>query len=143
MLALVNFAATLIMVGVIWVMQFVHYPLFSMVGRAEFPAYEIAHMGRITLVVLPFMFTEAITALMLALNPPAEVNRLWLWLGLGLVALIWLITFFYLDSQHGALSAGFDANVLQSLLDSNWIRTIAWSSRAILMFFVVWRLLKV
>ncbi len=141
-LVLINLAATLIMVGVIWVMQFVHYPLFSMVGRVEFPSYEVAHMGRITLVVLPFMFAELITAFLLALNPPTDVNRLWLWLGLALVILIWLTTFFFLDSQHSALASGFDSSVLQSLLDSNWIRTIIWTSRGILMLFVTAELMK-
>ena len=32
--------------------------------------------------------------------------------------------------RHNLLAAGFDAAVIDSLVASNWIRTIAWTARA-------------
>jgi hypothetical protein len=39
----VHLAATAAMVGLIWFVQVVHYPLFASVGADEFVAYENAH----------------------------------------------------------------------------------------------------
>ena len=35
--------ATLFMVGLIWFVQIVHYPLYANVGREQFPEYEALH----------------------------------------------------------------------------------------------------
>ena len=48
---LTNVAATLYMVGLIWCVQIVHYPLFAEVGKDGFAAYEAAHSSLITAVV--------------------------------------------------------------------------------------------
>ncbi len=131
-LILVNTAATWVMVGVIWVMQVVHYPLFANVGTAEFPAYELSHMMRISTLVIPVMLVEASTAFMLALTPPTGVPPTLPWIGLGLVVFIWGATFFFQDVQHSTLARGFDPDVLAALLQSNWLRTIAWTIRGLL-----------
>ena len=44
-------AATLYMVGVIWMVQLVHYPLYNKVGREAFPEYETRHNDGMTLTV--------------------------------------------------------------------------------------------
>jgi hypothetical protein len=136
-LILVNTAATWVMVGVIWVMQLVHYPLFANVGAAEFPAYELSHMARISTLVIPVMLVEAITAFMLALTPPAGVSPALPWVGLGLVVFIWGATFLFQDVQHSTLARGFDPDVLAALLQSNWLRTIAWTLRGLLTLGIV------
>lgn len=59
---LFNAASTLMMTGVIWFVQVVHYPLFAEVGRAEFAQYEASHSGLTTLIVAPLMLVELITA---------------------------------------------------------------------------------
>ena len=40
---LLNFASTWAMVGLIWLIQIVHYPLFSRVGADQFKLYEQEH----------------------------------------------------------------------------------------------------
>ena len=45
-LALVQAAATWALVGLIWTMQIVHYPLFAKVGRSDYPAWQKSHMRR-------------------------------------------------------------------------------------------------
>lgn len=137
-----NLGATLVMAGVIWAMQWVHYPLFSSVGHAEFPAYELAHVNRITTLVLPFMLLEAVTAFLLVLDPPAGVSAWILWAGLGLVVLIWLSTLMFQTAQHSVLAAGFDESAHTALVNYNWIRTLAWTLRGLLMLGGVMTVLK-
>lgn len=45
-LLVVHAATTLFMVGVIWFVQIVHYPLCSRVGGAAFAGYERDHVRR-------------------------------------------------------------------------------------------------
>ena len=57
---LAHLAATLIMVGVIWFVQVVHYPLFSRVGPEKFSLYTEAHPRLATYVVGPPLLVEAV-----------------------------------------------------------------------------------
>jgi hypothetical protein len=141
-LLILNLAATLLMTGIIWVMQIVHYPLFSLVGKEQFVAYEWAHIQRISLLVMPIMLVEAGTALLLALQPPAPQYGGWYWLALGILAIIWASTFFFQDSQHSVLARGFDAAAHESLVLTNWLRTVLWSARGILLSLLTLTMLK-
>jgi len=49
---------TLPLVGLIWFVQIVAYPLFARVGADAFPAYHEAHARLITFVVAPLMVLE-------------------------------------------------------------------------------------
>jgi hypothetical protein len=55
---LAHLAATLFMVGVIWFVQVVHYPLFSRAGSEKFAIYSEAHSRLTTYVVGPPMLVE-------------------------------------------------------------------------------------
>ena len=57
---LVHVAATWFMVGLIWFIQLVHYPLFHGVGTEQWGTYAAAHTRRTTWVVGPAMALEAI-----------------------------------------------------------------------------------
>jgi hypothetical protein len=79
------------------------------------------------------MAVELATAAAIAIWPPAGVGRGAAFVGLALVAVIWLSTFFVQVPLHGRLAReGHSAAVVDSLVRSNWIRTIAWTARAIL-----------
>lgn len=134
---LANAAATLLMTGVIWLVQIVHYPLFAGVGAAGFAAYEASHSQRITYIVAPLMLLELFTACLLVLQFPAGHMRGLSIAGLGLVILIWLTTFFLSVPQHQVLSLGFDEAAHRTLVSTNWIRTVAWSLRSGLLMYLL------
>jgi len=123
-------ASTLVMAGIIWFVQVVHYPLFARAGSSAFPAYEHAHAARTTWVVAPPMVIELGTAIALtALAPRVTPTAV---AGLVLLAIIWVSTFALQVPCHARLSRGFSADVHQRLVTTNWIRTIAWTARAAL-----------
>ena len=132
---LTHLAATLVMVGVIWFVQVVHYPLFERVGKAGFSAYSAAHSYLTGLVVGPPMLLETATALALLFVRPAGVPAVLVWAGLALLALVWFSTGLLQVPRHRALGLGFDALDHRSLVLSNWVRTGAWSVRGLL---VLW-----
>jgi len=140
-LVLVHTATTLILVGLIWTIQIVHYPLFNKVGERTYAAYQAAHMNRITLLVLPIMFVEIITAFALALMPIDGIPPLLTWAGLGVLLLIWGITGLVNAPQHTALVQGFDTTLHHALLVTNWVRTILWTARGSIVMGMIWLLI--
>ncbi|NIP85737.1 MAG: hypothetical protein GTO03_09310, partial [Planctomycetales bacterium] len=70
-LLLIQLATTLMMAGLIWFVQIVHYPLFAAVGEGEFPAFERKHQRLTTCVVAPLMLAELATAAGLVYWRPA------------------------------------------------------------------------
>lgn len=132
---LLHVAATLFMVGVIWFVQIVHYPLMASIGRAEFTAYEQAHTRRTAWVVGPPMLLELATGLVLLWARPAGVSLTLSLVGIALLAILWVSTQFIQVPCHERLSRGFDPAVHRRLVSTNWVRTAAWSLRG---FLVVW-----
>ena len=136
-----NLAATWYLVGLIWMVQIVHYPMFDRVGHSEFKRYENDHARLITPVVGPVMLVELVTAIALALMLPPGFPAWAAWLGVGLVAVIWLSTALIQVPCHQQLGEGFQPAVHQRLVLTNWIRTIAWSMRGVMLGFITLRML--
>lgn len=131
--------ATLAMVGLIWFVQVVHYPMMADVGQVDFARYEQIHQSRTTWVVAPFMLLEAITALWLWQFSPSPVPRTLVVTGLLLLAVVWGSTYALQVPMHTKLSAGFDGPSHRFLVNSNWIRTIAWSARGVVAILILQR----
>ncbi len=129
LILLAHVAATLFMVGVIWFVQVVHYPLFEKVGAAGFPAYSEAHSRLTGPVVGPPMLIEAVTAVALLFSRPEGVPPALAWAGLALLALVWASTAILQVPRHRALGLDFDPGSHRFLVASNWVRTGAWSAR--------------
>jgi hypothetical protein len=130
-LVAVHAASTLFMVGMIWTIQVVHYPLFASVGLDEFPAYEAAHSTRITAVIVLPWAVQGLTTLALLAATPAGVPRWLPWLGAVLAAIPVLVTILASVPAHSALAAGFDADAHARLVGTNWARTLAWSAHGV------------
>jgi hypothetical protein len=92
MLFLDHFSSTFYMVGLIWFVQIVHYPLLANVERASFVKYEKRHTSLTTWVVGPPMSIEGVTALLLIWLHPASITGWSFWMGMVLLGIIWLST---------------------------------------------------
>lgn len=123
--------ATVFMVGLIWFVQIVHYPLYANVGREQFREYEALHNRLTTWVVGPAMLLEMVSAVALlryAPNGSTSLARL----GLRLLIVIWISTATLSVPAHNLLTAGFSGAAWQQLVSTNWIRTGAWSMRGVI-----------
>lgn len=138
---LAHLAATLFMVGVIWFVQVVHYPLFSRVGPEKFSLYSEAHSRLTTYVVGPPMLVEALTALLLVFQRPEGVPLAAALIGLALVVAVWLSTALLQVPRHTTLGSGFDRRAWSGLVLSNWVRTVAWSARGGLVLWMAARVI--
>jgi hypothetical protein len=138
---LLQLATTLPLVGLIWFVQIVAYPLFARVGADAFSAYHEAHARLITFVVAPLMILELAGALAGATMDDPVMPRGAAWLGAALAVAVWLVTFFVSVPRHDALTRGFDVRAHDVLVATNWLRTAAWTFRGGLLVWAVARAL--
>ena len=139
---LAHTGTTLYLVGLIWIVQSLVYPSMGLVGADGYAAYHNLHTSRITPVVAPAMIIELLTAIYLVFAPDDAIDRRYFWGGLALVLIIWASTFFVQVPLHEELAEGFNGEVQNKLVLTNWIRTIAWTLRGALILWMVWMKIK-
>jgi len=123
-----NLAGTAMMVGFIWTIQVLTYPMMKAVPAEGFVAFELMHRNRVTAVLVVLAPTEIIATAGVVLF----VDDVPGWLSIGAAALlfaIWLSTLLFYAPLHMRLSTGFDPVVHQRLVRTNWVRTAAWTAR--------------
>ena len=135
-LLLIHAGCTLFMMGLIWMVQVVHYPLFAHVGIRDYQQYQWLHMQRITWIVAPIMIIEFISASILLIMNHSPSST-FVSTGFILLLLIWLSTFFFQVPAHSQLSRAWDEQAHTRLVWSNWIRTMAWSIRGIVALYLL------
>jgi hypothetical protein len=118
------------MFGVIWIVQVVHYPLMRFVSGPQFPRFESEHRQRISLVVGPLMAVEGVCVLAFLFAPPPGLPWWLPWAGAGAEAAVIGTTVLVSAPLHERLNAQFDPGLLDRLIATNWIRTLAWTVRA-------------
>ena len=141
-LLILQIASTFFMTGVIWVIQIVQYPFFSKVGAENFVKYHDDYRFWITPIVLPPMTIELLSSVFLLVYLPANIDSKLIWLGLILTLIVWASTFFLQVPLHEKLASGFDADVHLALVKTNWIRTVGWSLRSVLLIYIVWKSIR-
>lgn len=130
-IAHIHLFSTLFMTGLIWLVQMVHYPSFKFVDEKLYTDFQLFHMNKITVVVLPMMLMELFSLLLLSylnLTTPFIICLI-------LLGLIWMNTFFWNVPLHQKLVKQKDNETINRLVISNWPRTILWSVKSIYLVF--------
>lgn len=129
-LLVLHAAATLYLMGLIWTVQLVQYPLLTQLEGAVLRRIHAAHVQRITWAVGPMMIAEAALSIGIPAFVPSVPTGYWV-TGLALLLVIWASTALIQVPLHGRLGGG-DRVAGERLVTTNWIRTVAWTARAIL-----------
>jgi len=130
-LLLVHVILTALLTGLIWSLQIVYFP--SMVGwqQESFKDLQTVGLLRTGIVLLPLMLFEGISAGLLLMFCPRGVPAWFMWVGMGLIAGIWLSSYFILYAAQARLDLGWDAQTHAQLVDGNWVRTVLWTVRLV------------
>lgn len=123
-----NLAGTALMVGFIWTIQLLTYPMMAAVPDDGFVAFELMHRTRVTAVLAVLAPLEIVAAAGVA----AFVDEVPAWMSIGsgaVLVAIWCSTLLYYAPLHMRLSSGFDAMIHRRLVRTNWVRTAAWTLR--------------
>lgn len=129
----IHFAATFYMIGIIILIQLIHYPLFAQVGKDGFIQYHSEHMRLTSIVIAIPMLMELITLAALFYLTPVYRSNWPMLTNAFLLMLIWIVTFSLSVPQHNILAKGFDHQAWIILVDTNWLRTIAWVARGLIL----------
>jgi hypothetical protein len=127
-LLVIHLAVTWALVGLIWTIQVVHYPLLRNVGQEGFIHYHDRHMSRITWVVGPLMLVEVGSAGWLLF---LGEHSLLFGISLAALALVWASTVFCQVPLHHKLMHGHDAATIDRLVRTNGWRTLCWTIRGV------------
>ena len=125
-----HLALASIMVGVIWVIQLVHYPSFRFTDKEKYVSFQIFHMRNISFIVVPVMILEFLSGLLLVLYHSNHESLLRI--SFILLLIIWLVTALFFAQIHQKLSKGYDETLVRNLVSLNWIRTLLWTIRTII-----------
>jgi hypothetical protein len=139
-LVVIHAASTLFMVGLIWTIHYVHYPLFAYVGESTYTSFQAEHVARIGKLLFVPWLTEGITLLGIlvlaflgghkAWKVPAIING-------AAMAVVLLISGFWSAPAHAKLADGFDKSLHDQLMTANLVRTLAWTVCGVCAIWVV------
>ena len=130
----IHLLSTAIMVGVIWVSQLLHYPSFHFIEKDKYIKFQHFHMNRISIIVMPAMIIEILSGFLL-LKPSFNSNIFFI-ISVFILIVIWVTTFLFFTKIHQDLSNGYNRLTVNKLVMINWVRTILWSSRLIILLFI-------
>lgn len=134
-LMMIQLAVCLLLTGLIWTIQIVHYPAFLYVGKNEFPAFEAFHVKAISVLVMPLMLAEVLLAAQAFLRMP---SNLYYNVSLACLVGIWLCTLLISSPLHAKLSAhGYQKEWIEQLVYTNWPRSILWTVRSGILFYLI------
>lgn len=143
---LANCIATATMVGVIWFVQWVHYPLLvtTAVDNSVDVAIRVAkqHQRRTGQVLALPMAIEGFSTLGLLISRPDAVGFVLPWFGAVLLAVALGSTVLLSVPLHAKLATNPTADVARRLVVTNWPRTIAWSARGVICMMMVLQVVR-
>lgn len=126
---IVNVAVSWGLLILIWLVQIIIYPGLARIPADDFVQYHAWYVIRMTMIVLPLMLGEIIIAITWLF---LEDNIFYPMVAGGLIVMVWWSTITFQVPIHKSLQAGKDRSKLTRLVATNWIRTVAWTLKAVL-----------
>ena len=90
---------------------------------SNFSEVHSVYTRHISFIVVPLMLAQAALALHMVISAPGILPVL----QLILIAFVWGVTFLISVPLHRRLRAGHDGQVIERLINTNWLRTVGWS----------------
>ena len=120
------------LVSLVFMTQFITYPTFLNIDKDKFSDYHRKYVNNISFIVAPVMLIELLTLILIAyFSKDFLIIK-----SLILLLVIWLTTFFIMIPSHNRISKSFNIKEIKSLINYNWIRTILWSFKLLVIIFL-------
>ena len=127
-ISFLNIAVSWGLMILIWIVQLIVYPGFLRIPANRFTIFHRWYAVRISIIVLPLMIGEVFLLLGWWWGGP---DRSAAYAATLAVAVVWLSTFRLQVPIHQRLQHGKDDVLIRRLVASNWIRTAAWTLKAV------------
>lgn len=114
-------------------LQLQHYSLYPLIDPANFLNYIRGNNKAAILPAIMPGLTNMVLGVLLVLKKPETVSPSFAYLGLAMNLIALASTFIWQARIQGQMAhTGFDAMKIQTLITTNWIRTIAYSVNGIM-----------
>lgn len=120
--------AVLLLTGIIWTIQLVHYPGFPDIEKRRWPDYHKRHKRHMPFIVLPPMLAEIGTSGWLVWTDLNALHAAFL----ALALFTWVITALLFIPLHQRITFRPTERNLARLTGLNWLRTLAWTASSVL-----------
>jgi hypothetical protein len=130
---ILDVVASWAMVGLIWFVQVVHYPLLAVVPVQSASGVALEHQRRTAWVVMTPMAVQGFTSLALLRWVPKGVTSWLPWLSATCVGVALASTVLLSVPRHARMANEPSASIGRELVLTNWPRTIAWSASGVLL----------
>lgn len=124
---LLNLLGTWMMVGVIWFVQLVHYPLLAVVPVESASTVALDHQRRTAWVVMIPMTVEGFSTLALMRWVPNGVPTWLPWANGASLAIALGCTVLLSVPRHARMAENPTPTIGRELVLTNWPRTVAWT----------------
>jgi hypothetical protein len=127
-----HLVATWFMVGLIWTIHVVHYPLFAEVGDATYIDFQAAHVDRIGMLLAVPWAVEGLATAAILLAAVTSHDRPFLApavIGAVAMGVVLVVSGFWSAPAHSELADGFDPDVHARLMAADLVRALAWTIR--------------
>lgn len=113
------------LVGLIWLIQLIHYPAFRHIESTSWGHFHQAHSAMLGLLAGGPMIVSLLVGLWLSYTMGTARQHV----ALGCEVVAWIVTFGLSVPEHARLAKGKDAMAISRLIRWNWLRTMAWTSK--------------
>ena len=108
----------------IWMVQLIVYPSFAFYNNTQLLTWHKTYTKAIALIVIPLMLGQ----LGIAIYQVFLVQNSYTLVSIVLVVFLWAITLLKFAPMHQQISEGnTQIQLLKTLVQTNWIRTIIWT----------------
>ena len=135
----VQLVVTMLMVGMIWTIQLLHYELFPLVGDDAWQTYEKAHVDKIGDILAGPWLIEGLCVLVLLLAANKRF-RILAFVNAFLMLFILIDTTAFSTPAHGVLLDGWDQQTYDELMVVNLIRALLWTAKGAV---AIWMMVEI
>ncbi len=130
-LLLICFITSLLMTGIIWFIQVVHYRVFKYSAEDKSHRLFTKNIRRTKHVLYPIMTTELISTAILVFMPLPEQIAFFIYISALFLLIIWISTLMIQFPCLQKMKKGYDHKLMLFLRKTNWIRTCSWTLRSL------------
>jgi len=133
---LFNLTSTLLIAGVLWFVQLVHYPLFNEIPAKNMVNYGYYHIQKISGIINLLFIVDFTTIVFLLLLVNSDLSATLMIINIAIFGFIVILTRITFLPIHQKLSKNPNSFLISKLINLNWIRTLVWSLKVVFMLII-------
>lgn len=138
---LLNLISTLLIAGVLWFIQLVHFPLINEMPAKNMVNNGYYHMQKILGIINLLFIIDFITIVFLLLLVNSDLSATLMLINILIFLFTVILTRITFLPIHQNLSKNPNSFLISKLINLNWIRTLVWSLKVLFMLIIFFEVL--